>query len=66
MDLYKMMFYCNVRGDRDANYVKAESLRIELIAGGLSWDQQEYIMDRMKVNQWREVRKTNGESHANI
>lgn len=55
MGLYRQMFYCNVPGDRDPNYIKAESLRIELIAGGLSWEQQDYIMDKMAVNDWREV-----------
>ena len=55
MELYKSMFYCNVRGDRDPNYIKADSLRIELIAGGLNWQQQDYVMDKMQPNEWREV-----------
>lgn len=55
LELYRSMFYCNIPGDRNANYIKAESLKIELMAGGLNWDQQDYIMDRMAVNEWREV-----------
>ncbi|KAI0222505.1 hypothetical protein LSAT2_026249 [Lamellibrachia satsuma] len=55
MELYKSMFYCNVEGDRDSNYIKAESLTIELIAGGLNWDQQQFVMERMKPNEFREV-----------
>ncbi|ELT92842.1 hypothetical protein CAPTEDRAFT_224063 [Capitella teleta] len=55
IELYRAMFYCNVPGDQNANYIKAESLRIELMAGGLNWDQQEYIMERMAVNDWREI-----------
>ncbi len=55
MALYKAMFYCNQEGDRDPNYIKAESLKIELIAGGLSWPQQDYVMEKMKPNEWREV-----------
>lgn len=57
MDLYKAMFYCNVSSDRDANFIKADSLRIELIAGGLNWKQQEYIMDRLQPNHFNEVRR---------
>ena len=56
MELYKAIFYCNVQGDRDPNYIKAESLQIELIAGGLSWEQQQYVMEKMQPNSWREVR----------
>ena len=56
MDLYRAMFYCNAESDRDANFIKAESLRIELIAGGLNWKQQEYIMDRLQPNAFFEVR----------
>ena len=59
MDLYRAMFYCNAESDRDANFIKAESLRIELIAGGLNWKQQEYIMDRLQPNAFFEVRITN-------
>ena len=56
MELYKSMFYCNVEGDRGSNYIKAESLTIELIAGGLNWEQQQFVMERMKPNEFREVR----------
>ena len=56
MALYKAIFYCNACSDRDPNFIKAESLQIELIAGGLSWDQQQYVMEKMKPNAWREVR----------
>ena len=55
IELYKAMFYCNGRGDRDPNYIKAEELKIELMAGGLSWEQQEFIMERVQPNEWREV-----------
>lgn len=50
------MFYCNTESDRDSNFIKAESLRIELIAGGLNWKQQEFIMDRLQPNAFFEVR----------
>lgn len=49
------MFYQNVQSDRDSNYITAESLLIELIAGGLSKDQQNFIMDRMLPNNFREI-----------
>ncbi|CAG2254687.1 unnamed protein product [Mytilus edulis] len=55
MDLYKAMFYCNVESERDNNFIKAESLRIELIAGGLNWKQQEFIMERLQPNSFFEV-----------
>ncbi|XP_078677838.1 uncharacterized protein LOC144914153 isoform X2 [Branchiostoma floridae x Branchiostoma belcheri] len=55
MALYKAMFYCNVNSDRSANYIKADSLRIELIAGGLNRYQEEYIMSRIQINEYREV-----------
>lgn len=56
MDLYKSMFYCNVSSDRDSNFIKADSLKIELIAGGLNWKQQQYIMQRLQPNFFNEVR----------
>jgi len=56
MDLYRSMFYCNTESDRDSNFIKAESLRIELIAGGLNWKQQDFIMDRLQPNSFLEVR----------
>ena len=55
LDLYMNMFYHNRRGDRDGNYIKADSLKIELIAGGLNWKQQQYIMEKMEVNMFGEV-----------
>jgi hypothetical protein len=55
MDLYKAMFYCNVESERDNNFIKADCLRIELIAGGLNWKQQEFIMDRLQPNSFSEV-----------
>lgn len=55
LQLYKQMFYCNSSGDRDPNYIKCESLMIELIAGGLSWQQQDYVMSQLRPNSWREV-----------
>lgn len=56
MKLYKEMFYCNVTGDRDPNHIRSDSLKIELMAGGLSWPQQEYVMELMKPNEYGEVR----------
>ena len=55
MELYRAMFYCNAESDRDPNFIKAESLRIELIAGGLNWKQQDFIMDRLQPNAFMEV-----------
>lgn len=55
MELYKSMFYCNIGSDTDTNYIKADSLRIELIAGGLNWKQQEFIMERLQPNIFMEV-----------
>ncbi|XP_046353245.1 uncharacterized protein LOC124133066 isoform X4 [Haliotis rufescens] len=55
MNLYKAMFYCNVNSDRDSNFIKADSLRIELIAGGLNWKQQQYIMERLQPNYFNEI-----------
>ena len=70
MELYKSMFYCNTGSDRDTNYIKSESLRIELIAGGLNWKQQEFIMERLQPNLFMEVcviytRKTYALLHKN-
>ena len=53
--LYRAMFECNSLGDRDPNYIKCESLMIELMAGGLSWPQQEYIISQLEPNEWKEV-----------
>ncbi|KAF6022964.1 hypothetical protein EB796_018720 [Bugula neritina] len=55
LDLYKEMFFCNNKGDHDPNYIKCEALMIELIAGGLSWQQQDYVMAQLKPNSWHEV-----------
>ncbi|XP_050412857.2 uncharacterized protein LOC126827500 isoform X2 [Patella vulgata] len=55
MDLYREMFYCNANSDRDPNYIKCESLRIELMAGGLNWKQQQFIMDRLQPNNFNEI-----------
>ena len=57
MKMYKELFYCNVEGDRNPNYIKSDSLKIDLMAGGLNWTQQEYIMELMKPNEWNEVSK---------
>lgn len=53
--LYRAMFYCNVSSDRDPNYIKAESLRIELMAGGINWQQQEFIMKKLEPNEFLEI-----------
>ncbi|GFO14405.1 hypothetical protein PoB_004091000 [Plakobranchus ocellatus] len=55
MTLYKAMFYTNVNSDRDANFIKADSLKIELIAGGLNWKQQEFIMEKLQPNYFNEI-----------
>ena len=57
--LYKEMFYCNNKGDRDPNYIKCDSLMIELIAGGLTWQQQDYVMTQLRPNTWHEVSQYN-------
>ncbi|XP_059175867.1 uncharacterized protein LOC131955682 [Physella acuta] len=55
MTLYKAMFYTNVNSDRDPNFIKADSLKIELIAGGLNWKQQEFIMEKLQPNYYNEI-----------
>jgi len=55
MELYRNMFYCNVSSDRDPNYIQVDSLRIDLMAGGLNWKQQEYIMGKLNPTEWDEV-----------
>lgn len=55
MTLYKAMFYTNVKADRDPNFIKADSLKIELIAGGLNWKQQEFIIEKLQPNYYNEV-----------
>ncbi|PAA92840.1 hypothetical protein BOX15_Mlig002220g3 [Macrostomum lignano] len=53
--LYRAMFYCNIPSDRDPNYIKLDSLRIELMAGGLNWRQQEFIIDKLQPNEMFEI-----------
>uniref|UniRef100_A0A1I8JPH1 FH2 domain-containing protein n=1 Tax=Macrostomum lignano TaxID=282301 RepID=A0A1I8JPH1_9PLAT len=53
--LYRAMFYCNIPSDRDPNYIKLDSLRIELMAGGLNWRQQEFIIDKLQPNEMFEA-----------
>ena len=55
LELYREMF--NSIGDkgmqdldRDPNWIPLESLQIELIAGGLNFKQQHYILSRLKPN----------------
>ena len=55
LDLYKAMFYHNTQSDRTSNFITSDSLKIELIAGGLNWKQQDYIMEKMEPNDWGEV-----------
>ena len=49
------MFYWNTCSDRSKNYIKATALRIELIAGGLSRVQEDYVMEKIEQNIYREV-----------
>ena len=53
--LYRNMFYWNTCSDRSKNYIKATALRIELIAGGLSRVQEDYVMEKIEQNIYREV-----------
>uniref|UniRef100_H2Y9S6 Uncharacterized protein n=1 Tax=Ciona savignyi TaxID=51511 RepID=H2Y9S6_CIOSA len=53
--LYRSMFYWNTSSDRSSNYIKVTSLRIELIAGGLNRDQEEYVIAKIEPNRFREV-----------
>ena len=55
LDLYKAMFYHNTRSDKSTNFITTDSLKIELIAGGLNWKQQQYILEKMEPNNWGEV-----------
>ena len=55
MGLYKSMFYCNLSSDHDPNYIQMDSLRIDLMAGGLNWKQQEYIISKLNPTEWDEV-----------
>ncbi|XP_033113995.1 uncharacterized protein LOC117114437 isoform X2 [Anneissia japonica] len=55
MELYKAMFYCNVNSERSDNHITAESLHIELRAGGLNRAQEEYIMSLMKPDEYSDI-----------
>ncbi|XP_038068901.1 trichohyalin-like [Patiria miniata] len=55
MALYKSIFYCNVNSERSDNHITAESLRIELMAGGLNREQERYIMSKMNPNEYGEI-----------
>lgn len=55
MGLYRAMFYWNVGSDRSQNFIKAASLRVELIAGGLSREQEDFVMEKVEQNEYREV-----------
>ncbi|ESP04567.1 hypothetical protein LOTGIDRAFT_237315 [Lottia gigantea] len=55
LDLYQSMFYHNIPCYRDSNFITSESLKIELIAGGLNWKQQKFIMEKMEPNDWGEI-----------
>ena len=55
LELYKAMFYQNIPSYRDTNFITSESLKIELIAGGLNWKQQDFIMEKMEPNVMGEV-----------
>ena len=54
--LYRAMFYWNICSDRSSNYIKTTSLRIELIAGGLNRMQEDYVIEKIEPNIYREVR----------
>lgn len=58
MDLYKAMFYHNIPSYRDTNFITSESLKIEMIAGGLNWNQQDFVMEKMEPNKFGEVGPT--------
>ena len=53
--LYRAMFYWNTCSDRSSNYIKTTSLRIELIAGGLNRYQEDYVIEKIEPNMYREV-----------
>lgn len=57
LELYKSMFYHNIPSYRDTNYVTSDSLKIELIAGGLNWKQQEFVMKKLEPSRYGEVGK---------
>jgi hypothetical protein len=49
------MFYHNIPTYSDTIYVTEESLKIELMAGGLNWSQQQFAMEKMEPNTLGEV-----------
>ncbi|KAL3311041.1 hypothetical protein Ciccas_010383 [Cichlidogyrus casuarinus] len=55
IQLYRNMFKCNTSSDRDKNYIKQEALRVELMAGGLHWDQQNFILEKIPANDYSEI-----------
>lgn len=56
LDLYKAIFYHNIPSYIDSNFITSDSLKIELMAGGLNWNQQKYVMERMQPNKFGDVR----------
>ncbi|GFS03630.1 dormancy/auxin associated domain-containing protein [Elysia marginata] len=56
LQLYRDMFYHNVQAGLDPNFITSDSLKIELIAGGLSWLQQQYVMEKMEIDIASQVR----------
>lgn len=59
MALYKNIFYCSGDGDTHPNYIKVDNLKIELMAGGLNWQQQDYLIEKLNPNAYREVSEIN-------
>ena len=55
MDLYKKIFYCSASDDASPNFIKVEDLRIDLMAGGLTWKQQDYVVEKLNPNEFRQV-----------
>ena len=55
MGLYKSMFYTSSGDDTTPNFIKVDALQIDLMAGGLSWDQQAYVIKKLEPNEYREV-----------
>ena len=56
MTLYKNIFYCAAGDDTTPNFIKVDNLRIELMAGGLTWEQQDYVIQKLNPTEYREVR----------
>ncbi|OAF66490.1 hypothetical protein A3Q56_05779 [Intoshia linei] len=55
MVLYRSLFYCNLEYQTDKNYISSQILKIELIAGGLNYDQQKYVINRLTQNIYNEI-----------